>query len=117
MVFSDQISNFLKKNFKKCVEKIPQIMFYCIFKSKLYKNFQILEIFHKPRASGEQSPTFGGLRSPKVGPTQPRGKKFGRRLPEIAELQPSTVVYITIPIVLNRHYIKKQLYQKQNSTK
>ena len=71
--------------------QIPQFHFYCIFKSKIFKNFQIFEIFRKPRAFGARLPTFGGLRPPKVGLPASR-EKFGGRLPEIAEFQPSTEV-------------------------
>ena len=88
--------------------KIPQIHFYCIFKQQFFKNFQIFEIFLKPRAFGARSPTFGGFRPPKVGlpPPPPSRKKFGGRLPEIAELQPSTVMFTIEALILEKLYIR-----------
>ena len=97
-VLQSNTSLFVEKVQKNFSEKIPQNHFYCIFKKEFFKKFQIFEIFRKPRAFGARNTTFGGLRPPKVGgPPHPRGKKFGGRHTEIAELKPSTVV---IPIIL-----------------
>lgn len=78
MVYYNQISQFCWKVQKKFIQKIPQIHFYCIFRSKFFKNFQIFKNFRKPRAFGTIPPLSQ--------------KKIGGRIPEIAELQLSTVV-------------------------
>ena len=45
-------NTFFVEKFKKFIEKIPQINFYCIFKQQFFKHFQIFEIFCKPRSFG-----------------------------------------------------------------
>ena len=78
------------------------------FYVKFFKRFQIFEIFRKPHALGARNPTFGGGDKLKIGTPQPRGKKFGGRHLEIAELRPSTVVVIS-------HWIKVKADQVNES--